>query len=110
MSHFVYHFKQKGMTGNTLIPLNEMKAEIPHVYEEQVKKYKGREFMLENRIPILDCFWNDVLHMSPINPQTIIDLWRKEGLYEYAGGPQQIECYKIPVQILNEQQTVPAKN
>lgn len=106
MSQFVYHFKPKNMVGDLLIPLNQLRDKHPKTYAEHVTKYKGREKLLEETIPLLNCLWNDVLHISPIHPQIVIDTWRQEGLYSYAGIPEQIEVYKIPVDLLKEETTV----
>lgn len=64
---YVYHFKRKNMVGSKLIPLNKLKNIYPDIYKEHVKKYVGREKLLTKNIPLLDCLWNDVLHLSPIN-------------------------------------------
>jgi hypothetical protein len=108
MSHNVYHFKPRGMKGSSLIPLNCLKEVHPEVYSEHVKKYEGREQLLEKRVPLLDCLWNDVLHISPINPQIILDLWKKENLVPHSHGviTRSIEVYKIPIEFLDEKLTV----
>lgn len=106
MSQYIYHFKPKGMFGDRLIPLNRLREKHPAVYDEHIKKYKGREHLLQETIPLLNCLWNDVLHISPINPQVIIDTWRSEGLYQHAGVPEILEVYKIPVDLLDEEATV----
>lgn len=103
---FAYHFKPKEMSGTRLIPLNQLREKMPKVYQAQVQKYKGREELMQVKIPLMDCLWNDVLHMSPINPQMILDTWRHEGLHEFAGAPTNIEVYKIPTALLDESQTV----
>jgi hypothetical protein len=94
------------MSGDLLIPLNTLKATHPEAYSEHVKKYKGREELLQKNIPILNCLWNDVLHISPINPQILLDTWRSEGLFEFSGIKKSIEVFKIPVKLLNDETTV----
>ena len=47
LSQFVYHFKPKGMIGNFLIPLNKLIEKHPEAYNEHIKKYKGREHILQ---------------------------------------------------------------
>lgn len=96
----------KEISGDFLVSLNNLLETHPVAYKEHLKKYKGREKLLQERIPILNCLWNDVLHISPINPQAIIDAWQKEGLYEHARIPESIEVYKIPIDLLNEETTV----
>ncbi len=67
----VYHVKQPGFVGERLYPLNKLKAELPAIYENAVKKYAGREWLLAARLPTLDCLWNDVLHFSLMHPSII---------------------------------------
>ena len=73
MSIVVYHMKPREMVGTMLYPLNQMHEIQPDIYEQHVKKYVGREELLERRVPILDCLWNDVLHTSPVHPSKIRD-------------------------------------
>jgi hypothetical protein len=106
MSQFVYHFKPHGMSGDHLIPLNVLRETHPAVHAEHAKKYKGREHLLSVKIPLIESLWNDVLHLSPINPQVVINTWKKEGLYDYARVPTKIEVYKIPIALLEENNAV----
>lgn len=75
----VYHFVPRNLTGNILYPLNQLKEKHPELYATHAKKYDGRQFLLKTPIPILDCLWNDVLHFSPIHPETIRDAMIKFG-------------------------------
>ena len=59
------------MTGAILYPLNELKDIYPELYRENVGRYVGREEVMEQRIPPLNCMWNDVLHLSAVHPTTI---------------------------------------
>jgi len=68
---YLYHRVPKNLTGNILYPLNVLKEKYPDIYQEHVKKYVGREHLLQEKIPPLHCLWNDVLHFSPVNPAEI---------------------------------------
>lgn len=68
---YIYHSVPKNLQGNILYPLNALKEKYPDIYEQQVSKYVGREHIIQQRIPILDCLWNDVLHFSAVNPKEI---------------------------------------
>lgn len=70
----IYHIKPADVKGETLMPLNKIKQLDKAVYESKVKKYNGREVLLECIIPKLNCLWNDVLFFSPVHPQKIKDL------------------------------------
>ncbi len=83
------------MEGNILYPLNQLKTIYPMAYETHVKKYEGREYLLDVKIPILDCLWNDVLHMSPIHPKDLDEAWREYG-FEY-----ELEFFEIDLKDLD---------
>jgi hypothetical protein len=68
---YVYHSKKPGFVGNRLRPLNALKKELPEVYSREVKKYEGREWLLDVTIPGLNCLWNDVIHFSLLHPKLI---------------------------------------
>ena len=99
---YIYHQVPKSMIGTVLYPLNELKIILPEIYEKEAGKYLGREQVMNQRVPILDCFWNDVLHFSPVHPailkQTLID----------AGGDADltISAYQINVKLLDPDKTV----
>ena len=79
---YLYHSVPKNLQGNILYPLNALKEKYPDIYEQQVSKYVGREHITQQRIPILDCLWNDVLHFSAANPKEI-----KQALIEAERNP-----------------------
>jgi len=54
-----------------LYPLNRLKDNLPAVYENAVKKYNGREWLLAATLPPLGCLWNDVVHFSLLHPAAI---------------------------------------
>lgn len=68
------------MTGRLLYPLNTLKQIHPEIYHQEVKKYQGRERLLLERIPPLDCLWNDVLHLTAVEPRELKDKLAKAGL------------------------------
>lgn len=87
MNH-IYHRVPKDMTGDILYPLNELRNIHPAAYDYQVKKYKGREQLLEQRISVLgSCLWNDVLFFTPAQPSDVFEARRQAGFPDMA--PQQ---------------------
>ena len=77
--NYLYHIMPKDMKGNLLYPLNELKNKYPKIYKEQIKKYKNREQLLKVKIPILNCLWNDVVHLTAVNPKKISKALEKAG-------------------------------
>ena len=71
LNTFVYHIKPKELRGEGLIPLNSLQHTHPDLYQEHYQKYIGREHLTKVKVPILDCLWNDVVHLSPIHPTQI---------------------------------------
>lgn len=77
---FVYHSVPEKMVGSLLVPLNQMQASMPELYKNYLEKYAGRKEILERRIPLLDCLWNDVVQFLPLHPQEVFKLQVKFGL------------------------------
>ena len=67
----LYHLAPAELRGNFLYSLSELKTVYPDLYEKEVAKYKGREHVLEYFIKPLNCFWKDVVHLSPVHPAKI---------------------------------------
>lgn len=65
---YLYHLLPQHMAGHTLYPLNRLKSLHPAIFRKEVRKYAGREFIMQQRIAPLNCFWNDVLHLTGVHP------------------------------------------
>lgn len=80
---YLYHRVPKDFQGNIIYPLNVLKETLPNVYEREVKKYKGRENLLEIQIPPLNVLWNDVIHLAAVHPSEIkralVEAGREDG-------------------------------
>jgi hypothetical protein len=100
--NYIYHWVPKDMQGEVLYPLNTLKNIHPEVYEKEANKYVGREQLMQQRIPILDCLWNDVLHFSAVHPSEM-----KKALLE-AGRTKlfDIEYFEIDPHLLDPENTV----
>ena len=94
---FVYHRKPEPIEGSVLHSLTNLKTLHPKIYQIEVAKYRGREALLSARIPILNCFWNDVLHFSPIDPRRIYAALVEAGAINL---PRR-SWYRVPVQLIN---------
>jgi len=99
---YLYHLVPKNLRGNILYPLNTLKEKYPDIYEQQVVKYAGREHITRQRIPILDCLWNDVLHFSAVDPKEI-----KQALIEAGQSPDfSMRCYRIDPGSIDPKNTI----
>jgi hypothetical protein len=75
----IYHGVPEQMIGTLLRPLNAMQQSNPELYAKYVQKYKGREAIMQKRIPLLDCLWNDVIQFLPLDPNKIFEQQVKMG-------------------------------
>ena len=77
---FIYHGVPESMAGYELMPLNLMRQTLPDLYARYAAKYTGREEIMQRRIPLLDCLWNDVIQFLPLHPRTVFELQQELGL------------------------------
>ena len=97
---YLYHRVPKNMSGTILYPLNTLKETHLEIYNEHVKKYKGREKLLSNEIPPLHCLWNDVLHFTAVTPKELKDKLAKAGIsYE-------LSFFKVPVSFVEGENSI----
>ncbi len=73
---YIYHLKPEPFHGNKLIPLNQM-DQSSALYKNHAQKYTGREEIMDERIPLLNCKWNDVVQFSALDPQIIVKELKK---------------------------------
>ncbi len=71
---YIYHGLPEQMMGTELIPLNQMHTIHPELRDKYLEKYRGREEILERRVPLLDCLWNDVVQFLPFHPRKVFEL------------------------------------
>lgn len=68
---YIYHLKPDPFEGTTLIPLNLM-DKSSDLYKKHSAKYIGREALMLETIPKLNCKWNDVVQFSALDPQILV--------------------------------------
>ena len=77
----LYHLAPSDLCGERLHPLNDLRHLHPDIYAAEVRKYSGREHVLERRIPLLgDCQWVDVIFLTPVSPTQQRELYRQAEL------------------------------
>ncbi len=80
--NYFYHGVPESMKGYRLIPLNEMMSIDPGLRAKYLEKYKGREDVLEKKIPLLDCLWNDVVQLLPLHPKKLFEAQHTLGIID----------------------------
>ena len=93
---YIYHLKPEPFEGTCLIPLNLM-DQNSILYQRHVRKYFGRETLMETIIPKLNCKWNDVVQFSAIDPQIILKKLKEiHSDLKFSN----IEYFKVPIEEL----------
>lgn len=85
------------------MPLNQMSGQLSKVRTQNLEKYKGRKEILERRIPLLKCFWNDVVQFLPVHPLKVFELQRDLGIIPEV---PPYKFYELPVNIFDPAKTV----
>lgn len=92
----VYHILPNHFVGSILYPFNQLREALPDVYLEQATKFRGHDDLLQYQIPVLDCYWNDLLHLSAIHPAQIRGAMEASGMIW-----RMAEWFEIDVQELD---------
>lgn len=77
---FVYHRCPAEMQGSTLYPMNDMPLELSTLQSAAAKKYSWRSEVMEGRVPVIDCLWNDAIHCSPYHPRELFQAQTAAGI------------------------------
>lgn len=88
--NYLYHLVPENIQENILYPLNQLETICQKIYKKEIRKYDNRKHLLKEKIPLLNCLWNDVLHLTAVNPITI-----KETLEEIGFKPPVRRWFKI---------------
>lgn len=68
MKKVAYHILKDSFAGDSIYPLSELKNIYPEIYSAEIKKYVGREKLMDAVNPILNCLWNDVVQFTCLHP------------------------------------------
>lgn len=79
MNEKLYHMVPLKMQGNELMPLNGLKEVHPDLHDEEEKKYKGREHLINEVIKPLNCTRRDLINLSAIHPERLNEMLRECG-------------------------------
>ena len=88
---YLYHIVRDDVLGGTLYPLNVLKDKYPGQYKKHIKKYEGRERLLNYKVPILNCLWNDVIHLTAVYQSDINKALTEAGAEAISSGFYQID-------------------
>ena len=97
----LYHAAPDRMVGSVLYPLHELEERAPGAWERERAKYDWRTEVLEKRVQILDCLWNDVLHFGTVHPKQIVAALESAGVE-----PLRRRFFEVDAAVLDTERTV----
>lgn len=65
---YLFHRVPTQLRGARIFPLSELRWRFPESYFAALKKYQGREHIRQQKIPFLECNWDDVIHLTAVAP------------------------------------------
>lgn len=103
MSVFVYHRKAENFLGSQILPLNALGAKYPGLQANHLKKYQGREKLLNMTIAgFNDHKFGDFSHFLLIDPQVWLKTVKEYGLLDQN---KTFSFFKIPLIQFDEEHT-----
>lgn len=75
----LYHTAVTAPRGDELLPLSALREQHPELYIRHRAKYTGREERLLERVFPLDCAWEDVVFLSPLDSSVLFEAMRSAG-------------------------------
>ena len=103
MSAFVYHRKAENFLGSHILPLNALGAKYPELQANHLKKYKGREKLLNMTITGFNNHkFGDFSHFLLIDPQVWLKTVKEYGLLDQ---DKTFEFFKISFTQFSEEYT-----
>lgn len=61
----LYLLPRTSVRGDAIIPLSQMRARFPDLYELNIRKYAARPSIMDSPIEPLGCTWSDVVFLAP---------------------------------------------
>ncbi|MDE2172486.1 MAG: hypothetical protein KGJ33_00900, partial [Patescibacteria group bacterium] len=65
--------------GADIVPLNELRYVSFALYKQALAKYNGRESLIKEYIPLLNCFWGDVVFLTAVQPEGLQKAYAEAG-------------------------------
>lgn len=98
---YLYHMVPPNIVGNHLLPLNQLRGVNLSIYEDSAQKYTWRKHLMEEKIPTLDCLWNDVIFLTAVHPDDLVQaLWEAGRQYRFPTGFFQIDLAMLEPHLL----------
>lgn len=92
----VWHAVPRHMRGSEIFSLSGLRKAHPELAQWEEKKYTGRESLMSEYVPPLDCLWNDIIFFSPYAPQIMLNAYKEAGFDAFP-----MRFYQVPIERLS---------
>lgn len=75
----LYHLIPSEVRGEHLVPLNGLRSTHPDLYDVHAAKHRGREWVIDEPIPPLNCTWGDVVFLAPVDSTELFNALARAG-------------------------------
>lgn len=75
----LFHLITDDIRGDHILALNQLRTAYPDLYTRHAAKHHGREWVIEEPIPALECTWGDVVFLSPVDSTEIFAALARAG-------------------------------
>lgn len=75
----LFHLIIDDIRGDHIFTLNQLRAAYPDLYTRHAAKHHGREWVMKEPIPALECTWGDVVFLSPVDSTDIFAALARAG-------------------------------
>jgi hypothetical protein len=93
---YVWHGVPKHMQGDTIYSLSGLRSIAPELAEHTARKYIGREQIAQQFVAPLQCYWHDIIFLTPYHPNEMQEAYKNAGF-----NPRPIQFYQIPIHELS---------
>jgi hypothetical protein len=77
---YLYHLCADDFRGDALLPLNLLATTFPDVHEREMRKWAGRESVLQFAVPHLNATWGDTVNLAALDPARLVEARRRLGV------------------------------
>jgi len=77
---YLYHLCADDFRGEALLPLNTLATRFPELYAREMRKWAGRESVIQFPVPHLATVWGDTVNLAALDPARLVEARRRLGV------------------------------
>jgi hypothetical protein len=77
---YLYHLCADDFRGDELLPLNLLATRFPDIHDREMRKWAGRESVIQFEVPHLGVTWGDTVNLAALDPALLVEARRRLGV------------------------------